>query len=266
MHAMLEVRQRLDHGATRGLDALEVSDREDVLAAALTRHGVEDATWLAAVLVPAGVDETVIEDLVEQVGAAALPAAVRWLGALAQAPVLIQTASEATARISKLIDAVKQYSFMDQAPRGDVDVNEGIESTLTILGHKLKQGTVVVERDLDPELPRIEAHGSELNQLWTNLLDNAIDAVEGNGTIRVTSRRDVDRVVVEIADDGPGIPDEALARIFEPFFTTKEVGKGTGLGLDIAQRIVIKHRGELAVDSRPGETRFTVRLPLRLGG
>jgi signal transduction histidine kinase len=155
---------------------------------------------------------------------------------------------------------------MDQAPRGDVDVNEGLGSTLTILRHKLKQGSITVEQDLDPGLPPIQAYGSELNQLWTNLLDNAIDAVDGSGTIRLTSRLDVDRIVVEIADDGPGIPDEAMPRIFEPFFTTKEVGKGTGLGLDVAQRIVIKHRGELTVASSPGETRFTVRLPLRLEG
>ena len=266
MHAMLEVRQRLDHAAARDLDPLEASDREDALAARLSKHGIADAAWMAAVLVPAGVDEALIDALVEQVGEGTLPAAVRWLSALAQAPLLIETASEATARISSLIEAVKQYSYMDQAPRGDVDVNQGLGSTLTILGHKLKHGSITVEQDLDPELPPIQAYGSELNQLWTNLLDNAIDALEGRGTIRLTSRRDVDRIVVEIVDDGPGIPADTMARIFEPFFTTKEVGKGTGLGLDIAQRIVIKHRGELTVESRPGETRFTVRLPLRLDG
>ncbi|MFN8188086.1 MAG: ATP-binding protein [Gaiellales bacterium] len=266
MHAMLDVRQRLDHEAGRDLDPLEASDREDAIAARLASHGVEDAAWTAAMLVPAGVDDALVEDLVAQVGEAALPAAVRWLGALAQAPLLIETALEATSRISKLIDAVKQYTFMDQAPRGDVDVNEGLGSTLTILGHKLREGSITVEQDLDPGLPKIQAYGSELNQLWTNLLDNAIDAVGGSGTIRLTSTLDIDRVVVEIADDGPGIPEEALGRIFEPFFTTKPVGKGTGLGLDIAQRIVIKHRGELTVESRPGDTRFTVRLPQRLEG
>ncbi len=266
MHAMLEVRQRLDHSAARDLDPLEASDREHRLAVRLSEHGVDDAAWMAAVLVPAGVDDALIDDLVAQVGEGILPVAVRWLSALAQAPVLIETASEATARISSLIDAVKKYSFMDQAPRGDVDVNQGLTSTLTILGHKLKQGSITVEQDLEPQLPLIQAYGSELNQLWTNLIDNAIDALDGNGTIRVTSRRDIDRIVVEIADDGPGIPEKAMARIFEPFFTTKEVGKGTGIGLDIAQRIAIKHRGELTVESRPGETRFSVRLPLRLDG
>jgi signal transduction histidine kinase len=131
-------------------------------------------------LVPAGVDEPLIDDLVGWVGEATLPAAVRWLSALAQAPILIETASEATSRISTLIEAVKQYSYMDQAPRGDVDVNKGLASTLTILGHKLKQGSITVEQDLDPDLPSIEGYGSELNQLWTNLLDNAIDAVDGS--------------------------------------------------------------------------------------
>ena len=266
MHGMLEVRQRLDRASARDLDLLEASDREEVLAAQLTAHGVEDAPWVAAMLIPAGVDESLIDKLVEQVGETTLPAAVRWLSAIAQAPILIETASEATSRISTLIEAVKQYSYMDQAPRGDVDVNKGLASTLTILGHKLKQGSITVEQDLDPSLPRIEGYGSELNQLWTNLIDNAIDALEGSGTISLSSRRDADRVVVEIADDGSGIPEEAMARVFEPFFTTKEVGKGTGLGLDIAQRIVNKHRGELTVESGPGDTRFTVRLPLRLEG
>ena len=196
MHAMLEVRQRLDHASARELDLLEASDRDEALAARLTAHGVEDASWVAAMLVPAGVDEALIEELVGQVGEATLPAAVRWLSALAQVPILIETASEATSRISTLIEAVKQYSYMDQAPRGDVDVNKGLASTLTILGHKLKHGSITVEQDLDPDLPSIEGYGSELNQLWTNLLDNAIDALEGSGTIRLTSSRDVDRVVV----------------------------------------------------------------------
>jgi signal transduction histidine kinase len=165
--------------------------------------------------------------------------------------------------MSQLVGAVKQYSYMDQASRQEVDVHEGIENTLTILAHKLKRGEVEIVRAYDPDLPRIDAYGSDLNQVWTNLLDNAIDAVDGRGRIQIRTGRSDERVVVEIADDGPGIPEEVQQRIFEPFFTTKPLGIGTGLGLDIAQRAVRRHHGELRVESRPGDTRFQVVLPLK---
>ena len=141
-------------------------------------------------------------------------------------------------------------------------MHDGLESTLTILAHKLRKGDVAVERDYDRSLPHITAHGSQLNQVWTNLIDNAIDALDGAGTVSITHPADGDQVVVEIGDDGPGIPPELQSRLFEPFFTTKEVGKGTGLGLDIVYRIVTNHRGQVRVESKPGDTRFQVRLPL----
>jgi signal transduction histidine kinase len=151
---------------------------------------------------------------------------------------------------------------MDQANMQNVDVREGLESTLTMLGHKLRAG-VTVRRDYDPTVPRIFAAGSDLNQVWTNLIDNAIDAMDGTGELRVRTARDDGGVIVEIGDSGHGIPAELQSRIFEPFFTTKDVGKGTGLGLDIAYRIVVgEHRGEMTVRSAPGDTVFTVRLPI----
>ena len=151
---------------------------------------------------------------------------------------------------------------MDRGGLVEIDVREGLDTTLTILGHKLKHTTIEVERELDEDLPRFQAYGAELNQVWTNLLDNAIDALGDSGTITISARRDGDCVEVDIADDGPGVPPEAQERIFDPFFTTKEVGKGTGLGLDTARRIVVdRHHGSLTLESEPGRTVFRVRLP-----
>jgi signal transduction histidine kinase len=263
---LLELLRLCDRPAeTAVLDPLEASEREDELADALARHGLGERARLAAPLVDAGLTAAQLDELAAEVEASGFAPAVRLLAASLAVPRLLEELTEATGRISALVHAVKQYSYLDRAPRQDVDVNEGIRSTLTILGHKLKQGDVSVATELAPELPGIHAFGSELNQLWTNLIDNAIDAVAGAGTVRVASRLEPGRIVVEVEDDGPGIPEDVQARIFEPFFTTKPVGKGTGLGLDIAQRIVIEHRGELTVESRPGRTRFTVRLPLRQG-
>jgi signal transduction histidine kinase len=155
---------------------------------------------------------------------------------------------------------MKDYTYMDRATRDEVDVTAGLENTLTILGHKLKG--VSVRREYAEDLPKVQGNGGELNQVWTNLIDNAIDAVDGHGNITVRAFAQEGRVLVEVADDGPGIPREAQGRVFEPFYTTKEVGAGTGLGLDVARRIVIAHGGEVSVRSEPGETKFTVRLPV----
>ena len=174
---------------------------------------------------------------------------------------LIGEIENSTKRISDLVGAIKEYSYMDQAPLQEVDIHHGIESTLTILGHRLKQGVTVI-RDYDPDLPRVSAYGGELNQIWTNLIDNAIDAMDGKGELRIRSKRNLDRVLVEIGDNGPGIPPEIQARIFDPFFTTKGVGQGTGLGLDTACRIARKHHGDIRVVSKPGDTRFQVDLPI----
>ena len=168
----------------------------------------------------------------------------------------------ATGRISELVRAVKEYSYMDQLPQQEIDVHQGIENTLTMLKFRLKKG-VTVRREYDKTLPQIFAHGSELNQVWTNLIDNAIDAMGGKGELRIRTSLELDRVLVEIIDNGPGIPEEVKAHMFEPFFTTKEVGEGTGLGLDTVYRIVQSHHGEVRFESRPGMTDFQVRLPLR---
>ena len=187
--------------------------------------------------------------------------AICWLEARLNLKSLVGQIEQSTGRIGELVKAVKSYSYMDQSPMQEIDIHEGIESTLTMLGHKLKNVTVV--RAFDRTIPRIPAYGSELNQVWTNLIDNAIDAVNGTGKICVGTTFEHDQVVVEIMDDGPGIPPEVQSRMFEPFFTTKSVGKGTGLGLIISNRIVgDRHGGEIEFESKPGETRFKVRLPV----
>jgi signal transduction histidine kinase len=166
-------------------------------------------------------------------------------------------------RISNLVEAVKQYSYMDQAPLQEIDVHDGLEDTLTVLSHKLKSSEIVLIREYDKSLPPVSAYGSELNQVWTNLIDNDIDAVGGSGHIWIRTSQEPGRLLVEIADDGPGVPEEVQPRVFEPFFTTKDVGEGTGLGLDIARRIVAgNHKGDIRLLSKPCDTRFQVRLPM----
>ena len=192
------------------------------------------------------------------------PSALRWLHYAVETELLINEIEDATNRISTLVGAAKQYSQLDRAPYQVADVHELLDSTLMMLGAKIGDGITVV-RDYAPGLPRIPAFAAELNQVWTNLIDNAVDAMGGTGTLTVRTALDADRdqVLVEIGDTGPGIPPEIRNRIFEPFFTTKHVGQGTGLGLDISWRIVVKkHHGDMRVESRPGDTRFQVRLPL----
>jgi signal transduction histidine kinase len=176
---------------------------------------------------------------------------------------LLEEIEGGSARISELVGAIKTYTHMDKAASREVDIHAGLNSTLIMLGHKLKKGDVEVVRDYEKDLPRVCGHAGELNQVWTNLLDNAIDAVEGHGRITVRTARENGRVLVEVADDGPGIPREDHARIFEPIYTTTDVGEGTGLGLDVSYRIVVgRHGGDIRVVSKPGETRFEVRLPV----
>jgi signal transduction histidine kinase len=259
-------RARLAAATAEEVDALDRSDLEDELAGVLRGHGVDEPWDLAADLVDAGIDPSCVDAVAACVGAEVAPDALRWVAAGARAEALARELSEATGRIGDLVRAVKEYSYMDQAPSQDVDVNRGIKTTLTVLQHKLKKGDVRIDKQLSPELPQIHAYGSELNQVWTNLIDNAIDAVDGDGTITIRTKSDGDHVLVEVGDDGPGIPAEAQSRVFEPFFTTKDVGDGTGLGLDVAWRIVVqRHHGDIRVDSRPGATRFTVRLPANGG-
>jgi signal transduction histidine kinase len=245
------------------LDPLERSDREQELAEALERRGVDDPFAIAAVLTDAGLGEEWVERVADGLGDDGLGAGLRFVGACAGTRVLLGELEEATTRIADLVDAVRGYSFLDQAPRQTVDVHAGLEDTLALLGHQLREKRVEIVRDLDPDLPTVEASGPELNQVWTNLIDNGIDAIEPGGRLTVRTRRQGERVLVEIADNGPGIPEDLQARVFDAFFTTKPVGEGTGLGLDIAQRIVVRHHGELRLQSEPGDTRFQVLLPLR---
>jgi len=246
------------------LDALEASDREEEIGAWLEARGVEAPWELAPALVTARIDTGCAQEVADAVGEAALGDALRWVAGGVTADGLLDQVADATRRVGELVKAVKEYTYMDRGVQQDVDVVAGLESTLTILKHKLKKGSVSVRRELADDLPRICAYGSELNQVWTNLIDNALDALGGEGTLTVRAAREGDSCVrVEIADDGPGIPPEVQSRIFEPFFTTKDVGVGTGLGLDVAYKIVVKrHGGDLSVRSRPGETVFTVRLPV----
>ena len=179
---------------------------------------------------------------------------------------LLNEVQETTSRLSQIVKAMKAYTYLDQAPLLEVDVHEGLENTLVIMQHKLKQG-VTVKREYKKDLPRIQAYASELNQVWTNIIDNAVDAMEGNGEITIRTHEEDGRVVVEIIDNGPGIPDDIHSRIFEPFFTTKPPGQGTGLGLHITHDIIVnRHHGQLQVKSKPGETVFKVTLPVRIKG
>jgi signal transduction histidine kinase len=253
----------LERAAGRGaLDALDAADAEDALLDALEDAGVRDAWRIAEPLAAAGVDDAWVAE-VHRLAGAATSAAVEWVAASLTARALAEELRESADRMSRLVGAVKSYAYMDRGDVVEADVHEGLETTLVVLGHKLKHTQIRLVREYDRSLPRLTLHGGELNQVWTNLLDNAIDALGDQGTITLRTRRDGSCALVEIADDGPGIPPEVQPRIFDPFFTTKAVGKGTGLGLDTARRIVVeRHRGSLTVDSEPGRTTFHVWLPL----
>jgi signal transduction histidine kinase/predicted CoA-binding protein len=252
------------------LDALSRADREEEMEAALDARGVPDPGGLAPTLVTLGYEAKWLAWLAERVGAQHVPVVLRWLAATHLVWNRLAEIGHGAGRISEIVKALKGYAYLDQAPVQEVDVHEGLDSTLVILRHKLKAG-INVRREYAKNLPRITAWGSELNQVWTNILDNAADALadkvaDGSAEIVIRTRREGDFVVVELADNGPGIPREIQERVFEPFFTTKPPGKGTGLGLDISYRIIVhRHRGDLQVRSRPGETVFTVKLPLPPG-
>jgi signal transduction histidine kinase len=244
------------------LDTLDAADAEDAVLDRLQELGVAEAWRLAEPLAAAGVDDAWLDS----VAAAAGPAtegALRWVAATLTARGLAVELQESTRRMSDLVGAVKSYAYMDRGDLVEVDLHEGLETTLAVLGHKLRHTWIGVERDYDRDLPKLTVRGSELNQVWTNLLDNAIDALGERGTITIRTRRDGNCAMVEISDDGPGIPDEIRDRVFDSFFTTKDVGQGTGLGLATARRIVVdRHAGSLTVQSRPGRTTFYVSLPV----
>jgi signal transduction histidine kinase len=245
------------------LDSLEASDLEDELALWMEDHGVEEGWEISPTLAAAGLDIDWLEGIAEQVPAAALPGVLLWLRATMVGDELLREVEGGSARISELVGAIKTYTHMDKAASREVDVHAGLNSSLIMLGHKLKKGDVEVVRDYEKNLPHVCGHAGELSQVWMNLLDNAIDALDGHGRITVRTASENGRVLVEIADDGPGIPEDVRERIFEPFYTTKDVGKGTGLGLDISHRVVVEdHKGDIRVLSKPGDTRFQVRLPI----
>jgi signal transduction histidine kinase len=244
------------------LSPIEASDREDGIADWLDRHGVADGWNLAPAFVQAGLDTGWLEHVAATVDDATLDGALRWLNCTVETELLMNEIEDSTNRISTLVGAAKQYSQLDRAPYQVVDVHELLDSTLMMLGGKIPPGITIV-KDYDTVLPRIPAYPGELNQVWTNLIDNAVSAMNGTGTLTVRTGLDRDQLFVEFADTGPGVPPEIRERIFEPFFTTKPVGAGTGLGLDISWRIIVnKHHGDLQVQSFPGDTRFRVRLPL----
>ena len=243
------------------LDPLALSDLEDQIDSLLRSHGQNDLWQLAADLARRNVKPEGLESLFANLDPSVARAALVRIAASVEIANLLNEIESSTARISDLVRAIKEYTYMDQAPVQNVDIAKGLETTLTILHHKLKRG-VTVERDYEPVPLLVNSFGSELNQIWTNIIDNAIDAMGGKGELRVRSYREDNCVVVEIGDNGPGISPEVKPHIFEPFFTTKGVGEGTGLGLDTVQRIVKKHRGSVQVTSKPGDTRFQIWLPL----
>jgi signal transduction histidine kinase len=227
----------------------------------LRSHGQTDLWQLSAELAQRGIKPAALASLFDSLDAGTARAALVRIAASVEIASLLNEIEHSTSRISDLVRAIKEYTYMDQSPVQNVDIVKSLETTLTMLNHKLKKG-VNVQRNYQPIPFLVDSFGSELNQVWTNLIDNAIDAMSGQGELRVHTYRDNGCVVVEIGDNGPGIPEAIRSHIFEPFFTTKGVGEGTGLGLDTVQRIVRKHKGNIQVNSTPGDTRFTVSLPL----
>ena len=261
--ALDELRRGVGEGPV--LTGAALADREETLSTWLEDHGIDREWVIAPALAAAGVDTAWCERATTVVGVEgpALQAGLEWVASALTTSTLIAEAQDSTRRISDLVAAVRAYSQMDRGTVQRVDVTDGLESTLVMLAHKLQPG-VVVERSFAEDVPMIDALAGELNQVWTNLIDNAIDAMDGTGELRVATYADDRGIVIEIGDTGPGMTEEVAAHAFDPFFTTKEVGKGTGLGLDISRRIVVEgHGGEISVDSRPGDTVVRVRLPLR---
>lgn len=253
----------LEHAAgAPQLDPLAQSDREDAVATWLENQGVAESWTIAPTLAGAGLDVAWLQQAASALPPESVDAVLNWLATSLGAHALVGEIESSTGRMTDLVKAVKSYTYMDQAELQEIDIHDGVENTLTMLHHKLKHG-VTVRRNYDRSLPRITALAGELNQVWTNLIDNAIDAMNNAGTLTITTGRDASCVMVEIADTGPGVPKEIQSRVFEPFFTTKPQGQGTGLGLDIAYRIITnRHGGEIKLESQPGDTRFQVWLPI----
>jgi len=260
-------RQALQHEqAPVMMDSLTQSEKEEEIKLWLQKNHVQNAWQLAPILTETSLEISWLESFKQQSGDDAFPDAVARIVWQVLARKLSKEIESSTGRISELVKAIKEYSYMDQAPVQEIDVHQGLESTLVMLKYKLKRG-ITIEKQFDTTLPRIFAYGSELNLVWTNLIDNAADAMkDGGGKLTILTAADSSGVLVEIRDTGVGIPIENQGKIFEPFFTTKKMGEGTGLGLDTVYRIVRKHQGDVRVDSQPGNTRFQVRLPFKQPG
>jgi signal transduction histidine kinase len=244
------------------LDLLMQSDREDEITDWLEKYNIVQGWEITSTLVDAGLDAQKLDTLTVQIPTHAISDVIQWLAANLTTIGLIKEIEQSSARISELVKSVKSYAHINQIQLHQVDVHEGIENTLTMLRHKLKGG-IEVNREYSQNLPVINTYGSELNQVWTNLIDNAIDALNGKGKICIRTLQKNDHIIVEIADNGSGIPPEIQSRIFEPFFTTKGVGQGSGLGLDIVHNLIVdKHHGQIHLHSQPGDTRFQIFLPI----
>jgi signal transduction histidine kinase len=246
------------------LSPVEAADAEDVMSDWLDDHGISDSWDLAPALVAAGVDPDWLDEVAAKVPPELIADGIHWVAYALETEQLMGEIEDSTHRISTLVGAAKQYSQMDRAAHQDIQVKEGLISTLIMLGHKLKSGPpITVVKEFAKDLPTVPAHPAELNQVWTNLIDNALQAMPDGGTLTLRTALENDHVLVEICDTGVGVPPELTDKIFEPFFTTKPVGEGTGLGLDICYRVITqRHGGDLRVVSKPGDTRFQVRLPL----
>jgi signal transduction histidine kinase len=250
------------------LSPLEASDREDEIGDWLDEQGIPGGWDLAPVFVNGGLEISDLESVRTASEPGVLEGAIRWLAYTVETESLLREITDATARISDLVLAAKQYTQMDRAPYREIDVHEGLDATLVMFGRKLGgESAIGIVKDYDRTIPQIPAYPAELNQVWTNIIENAIYAMheygDGTGTLTVRTALDGDRVLVEIGDTGPGIPPDIRKRIFDPFFTTKPVGKGTGLGLDVSYRVIVaRHHGDITVVSQPGDTRFQIRLPI----
>lgn len=265
LHRLTKVQEKfIERMATaEELTPMQVADREDELGEWIEERDVQGGWDLAPVFVAAGITTSDLDELSNAVDPGFLAPALRWLSYTVETENLLLEVKESTKRISALVGAAKQYSQLDRTPHQDVDLHEGLDATLVMMAGKKPEGVRIV-KDYDRSLPHVPAYAAELNQVWTNLIDNAVDAVAGNGTITIRTALDGDYALVEVIDTGPGVPEELRRRIFEPFFTTKGVGQGTGLGLDVSWKVVVnRHGGDLRVVSSPGDTHFQVRLPLR---
>lgn len=266
LDALVELQEDVIERAAKApkLTAMQTADLEDALGDWMDERDVTGGWDIAPVFAQGGIDVDCLDEIEAKVGSQGLlDQAIHWIAYALETEQLMSDIEDATGRVSSLVSAAKQYSQHDRAAHQWIDVHSGLDSTLVMLGHKIGKGEIKVVKEYDHGLPQIPAHPAELNQVWTNIIANALQAMQGVGTLTLRTYREDDQVVVSIGDTGPGVPEELQKRVFEPFFTTKPVGEGTGLGLDISYRIVVSgHGGDIVLKSVPGDTRFLVKLPV----